>query len=41
MTPSDRLEEGADGIMVGRPILESKNPIETVDAILRERGASP
>lgn len=34
--PRQAIAQGADYIVVGRPILESKNPIETVEAILRE-----
>jgi len=35
-TPRQAIEAGADYIVVGRPILESKHPIETIEAILRE-----
>lgn len=35
-TPRQAIEAGADYIVVGRPILESKRPIETIEAILRE-----
>ncbi|MBI3805157.1 MAG: orotidine-5'-phosphate decarboxylase [Nitrospirae bacterium] len=35
-TPQQAIAAGADYIVVGRPILESKNRSETIEAILRE-----
>jgi len=35
-TPSQAAKKGSDYIVVGRPILESNNPIETVEQILDE-----
>lgn len=35
-TPRQAIEAGADYLVVGRPILESTNPIETIDTILRQ-----
>ena len=35
-TPAAAIKDGADYIVVGRPITESKNPVEAVRAILKE-----
>lgn len=35
-TPRQAIEAGADYIVIGRPILESKDPIGTIEAILKE-----
>ncbi|MBI4436705.1 MAG: orotidine-5'-phosphate decarboxylase [Candidatus Omnitrophica bacterium] len=34
--PKEAIEAGADYLVVGRPILESQNPLEMVDLILKE-----
>jgi len=36
LTPREAVQQGADFIVVGRPILESKDPISMVDEILEE-----
>lgn len=36
MTPYEAIEAGADYIVVGRPIRESKNPVETARKIVEE-----
>lgn len=35
-TPSEAIRNGADYIVIGRPILESSNPLDTTKKILRE-----
>ena len=35
-TPREAVQSGADYLVVGRPILESKDPLKTVDDILEE-----
>ncbi|MCM8818461.1 MAG: orotidine-5'-phosphate decarboxylase [Candidatus Omnitrophica bacterium] len=36
ITPEQAIKDGADFIVVGRPIYESKNPIKVVEKILKE-----
>jgi orotidine-5'-phosphate decarboxylase len=36
VTPREALKEGADYLVIGRPITEHKNPLEAADLILRE-----
>ncbi len=36
MTPAEAIEAGVDYIVVGRPILEAKNPVEAARAIVAE-----
>jgi orotidine-5'-phosphate decarboxylase len=38
MTPRAALEEGSDYLVIGRPVLESSNPIQALDSILSEIG---
>ncbi len=38
MTPSEALQNGSDYLVVGRPVLESTNPIQALDSILSEMG---
>ena len=35
-SPKEAVQAGADYIVIGRPILESQNPLQMVDAILEE-----
>lgn len=37
MTPAQAISQGADYIVVGRPILEAKDPLKAVKEILRDR----
>ena len=39
-TPGEAIRAGADYLVVGRPILEAKNPCAAVDAILAEMTAA-
>ncbi|HSA58754.1 MAG TPA: orotidine-5'-phosphate decarboxylase [bacterium] len=36
VTPSEALRNGSDYLVVGRPVLESPNPIQALDSILSE-----
>lgn len=36
MTPKDAIEAGADYIVVGRPIIETKDPLEAAKKIIKE-----
>jgi orotidine-5'-phosphate decarboxylase len=36
MTPREALQAGSNYLVVGRPVLESPNPIQAVDSLLRE-----
>jgi orotidine-5'-phosphate decarboxylase len=36
MTPGDAVRAGVDYIVVGRPILESKDPVKAARAIVAE-----
>ena len=36
MTPTRAIKMGADFLVIGRPILESKDPVKTVEEIYEE-----
>jgi orotidine-5'-phosphate decarboxylase len=36
MTPKDAIKEGADYLVVGRPIVKAQNPLEAAKSILKE-----
>lgn len=38
LSPAEAIKQGADFIVIGRPILEAENPIEACQAILKEIG---
>lgn len=38
MTPIQAIRQGADYIVIGRPIIEDKNPVEVVKNIIKEIG---
>jgi orotidine-5'-phosphate decarboxylase len=40
LSPAEALEEGADYIVVGRPIIQSRDPLAAARTILREVGVS-
>ena len=40
MTPKQALEEGADFLVVGRPIRNAKNPVKAAQDILKEMGVN-
>ena len=35
LTPKEAIKLGADFLVIGRPIIESKNPLETIKKINR------
>lgn len=36
MTPSEALKEGASALVIGRPLLEAKDPVKTLEKILED-----
>ena len=36
MSPGDAIKEGADLLVIGRPITDSQSPIDTINEILNQ-----
>ena len=36
MSPNEALENGSDYLVIGRPIIESDNPVESIKSLLEE-----